>query len=63
MTTEELEQIGQVVDERVKKQLKPVNRRLKTIEHSIKLVLKYHDEMHINLRSRVEALEKQASHN
>lgn len=58
MTTEELEQIGQVVEERVKKQLKPVDKRLKKIEHSIELVLKYHDEMYIQQEKRIERIEK-----
>lgn len=40
--------------------LKPVNRRLKKIEHSIELVLKYHNEMYIAQRGRIERLEEKA---
>lgn len=45
------------------KQFKAVNRKLNRVQKDIKLVLKYHDEMHIRLRERIEALEKQPTHN
>lgn len=58
MITEDLEQIGKVVDEKIKKRLQPINRKLKKIDHTIELILNYHDEMHIQLRKRVEQLER-----
>lgn len=66
MTTEELEQIREIVKEEshaaakeeLQTALKPINRKLKKIDHSIELVLKYHDEMHIRMRKRVEKLEQ-----
>lgn len=56
------EEVPPVVQEEVKMQvniaLKPVKKSLTKIDHTIELVLKYHDEMYLRQRKRIEHLEE-----
>ncbi len=42
---------------------KKQSRTISRAQKDIKLILSYHDEMHIFLRERIEALEKKVNHN
>jgi chromosome segregation ATPase len=50
----------QAVQQEQGKDLKEINSRLTRVGKDIQLVLKYHDENVLNLRSRIERLEEHA---
>ena len=60
---ERLEKAVTTLQGEFQKGTKRTDKQLKSIHKDIELILKYHDEMHLRLRTRIEALEQQATHN
>ncbi|SRR5229473_8085499 len=58
LTKDELEQLGQVVEERVKKHLKPVIRKLNRLQKDVSWISKTYDEGRVNNRRRIERIEE-----
>jgi hypothetical protein len=55
---ERVEQTVTAVQGELQKATKRTNRQLKRIHNDIELVLKYHDDMYMQQRKRIERLEK-----
>jgi hypothetical protein len=55
---ERLEKNVTAVQGEFQKGTKRTNRKLKSIHNEIELVLKYHDEMYMQQRKRIERIEK-----
>jgi len=57
LTDNDLKKIGEVVDQKIEKRLKPIKEDISQIRKDIKSIVNFFDREYLELRKRVERIE------